>query len=496
MQGEEVALRQQLVAGRDGLDAELGGLLGGDERVEPDHLHVEADGAAGDLAADAAEADDAERLAGDLGAEELVAVPLAGLHGGVGGGDVAGQGEQQGDGVLGGRDGVAARGVHDDDAPARGGGDVDVVDADAGADDAAELAGIVEQVGGEAGAGADDGAVGGAEGGGEVGALEAGSVVEVDAGLLEDVEAGGLQLVANQHARHRGPRRTVKERRTVVVCRNGVRGVIEWMTWTCQSSFPTHRKRPANGQRSFSASAPLSAWREMAAMMAFGWEMVRTSPRRAEIERACKNRKTSGAEFSRRFSTDMAADSAIIPEDLQDALTAAADTLNAQNIAYAVIGGMAAGHRSQPRFTKDVDFLLQVPQIQLPGLLEALRQKEFKFDLTTTIREWTQHHTAQLMFRGIPVDWLKPVIAQYQHVLDRATEQDWYDHRIRVATVEGLILLKMLAYRTQDLLDIENLVAFHRNTLDLDWIRSEWQAIKSLDDPPMVRLLELVGERK
>ena len=191
----------------------------------------------------------------------------------------------------------------------------------------------------------------------------------------------------------------------------------------------------------------------------------------------------------------MADESAIIPEDLRDALTTAAETLNAHRISYAVIGGLAAGHRSQPRFTKDLDILLQVPQIQLPGLLEALRERGFEFDLATTIREWTQHHMANLIFRGIPVDWLKPVIALYNHVLERATEENWYDRPIRVASVEGLILTKMLAYRTQDLLDIENLVAYHRDKLDLDWIRSEWQAIKSLDDPPMVRLMELVRKK-
>jgi hypothetical protein len=189
----------------------------------------------------------------------------------------------------------------------------------------------------------------------------------------------------------------------------------------------------------------------------------------------------------------MGSESAIIPEDLQDGLTAAAETLNAHHISYAVIGGMAAGHRSQPRFTKDLDILLQVPQIQLPGLLEAFRQRGFEFDLTTTIREWTQHHMTKLTFRGIPVDWLKPVIPLYQHVLDRATELDWFGRPIRVASVEGLIVLKLLANRTQDWLDIENLVAFHRDRLDLEWIRTEWQALESLAEPRMVRFLELVG---
>ena len=64
-----------------------------------------------------------------------------------------------------------------------------------------------------------------------------------------------------------------------------------------------------------------------------------------------------------------------------------------------------------------------------------------------------------------------------------------------MASAEGLILLKLLAYRTQDQLDIENLVAAHRDTLDLAWIKSEWATVAPLDDPRMMRLVELVGQR-
>ena len=98
-----------------------------------------------------------------------------------------------------------------------------------------------------------------------------------------------------------------------------------------------------------------------------------------------------------------------------------------------------------------------------------------------------------LTYHGIRIDWLKAIIPAYQHVLDRATEENWLDHKIRVASVEGLILLKLLAFRTQDQLDIENLVAAHREHLDLDWIKAEWQTIAPLDDPRMVRFLELAG---
>ena len=73
------------------------------------------------------------------------------------------------------------------------------------------------------------------------------------------------------------------------------------MTWTCRFSFPIRRKWLASERRRFSASAPQSAWREMAAMMAFGLEMVRTSPRRAEIERRMQDQEEEWRRIQREL---------------------------------------------------------------------------------------------------------------------------------------------------------------------------------------------------
>jgi len=56
-----------------------------------------------------------------------------------------------------------------------------------------------------------------------------------------------------------------------------------------------------------------------------------------------------------------------------------------------------------------------------------------------------------------------------------------------------LILFKLLAYRLQDQIDIENLVAANKGSLDLEWIRGEWQSLAAPDDPRMTRLLELAS---
>ena len=137
------ARREQLVE-LDLLDAELERALGGQEGVEGDDLHLEAERAVGDDRADIAGADQAERLAGHLDPHEAVLFPLAGLGRGVGLGQLAGEREHHGDGMLGGGDRIAERRVHDDDAARRGGGDVDIVDADAGAADDLEVGRGVE----------------------------------------------------------------------------------------------------------------------------------------------------------------------------------------------------------------------------------------------------------------------------------------------------------------------------------------------------------------
>ena len=139
MDGEEVGLGDDLVE-RQQLDAELAAALGRHERVEGDEAHPEAAGPVGDELADAAEADDAERLVGQLDALPPAALPAPGDERGVGLGDVAGLGQQQRHRVLGGRHDVALRRV-DDHHAARGGRlGVDVVEADAGPPDDEQVA--------------------------------------------------------------------------------------------------------------------------------------------------------------------------------------------------------------------------------------------------------------------------------------------------------------------------------------------------------------------
>ena len=107
----------------------------------------------------------------------------------IGRGKLAGDREHHGDGVLGGRDRIAERRVHHDDALGGRRRDVDIVDADAGAADDAELLGGGEHLVAHLGGGADGEAVIVADHGEQLLLVlaEIGLVVDLDAAILEDL---------------------------------------------------------------------------------------------------------------------------------------------------------------------------------------------------------------------------------------------------------------------------------------------------------------------
>lgn len=170
---------------------------------------------------------------------------------------------------------------------------------------------------------------------------------------------------------------------------------------------------------------------------------------------------------------------------LNEALAHIVSVFNNRHVKYCIIGGYAVGYLSTPRFTKDVDFIVQVPQLVLPSLIEDLIALGFELDLFTSIKRWNQEHMIVFAYHGYRIDWLKPAIPLHQHVVDSAIETEWNGHQVRFASVESLILLKLLAFRPQDQLDVDSLIASKGTNINLPYIDSEWQTIGELTDPPM-----------
>lgn len=171
----------------------------------------------------------------------------------------------------------------------------------------------------------------------------------------------------------------------------------------------------------------------------------------------------------------METDRGPLSDELVRAVELLADAFAARSIRHALIGGLATSMRSRPRLTQDVDFLLDVPQLELPALLDDLVERGFSLDPAVVIKEYFREYLTSFSFGTVRIDWIKPVLPFYARALAEAQTLAWNEgHSLRVATTEGLILTKMVAFRPLDQVDIETLLTANRDTIDTNLIREEW----------------------
>ena len=192
----------------------------------------------------------------------------------------------------------------------------------------------------------------------------------------------------------------------------------------------------------------------------------------------------------------MRVDPQLLPGESVRAVDSLAEAFTARSIRYALIGGLAFILRGRPRFTRDVDFLLEVPQVVLPGLLDELVERGFELEPAAVIKQFVREHVASFSFGGRRIDWLKPVLPLYSRALADASPLEWTNGRtVRVVTAEGLILTKMVAFRPQDQLDIETLLTANRDTIDVQLIREEWSPFAATEAERTAWLENVIAKR-
>ena len=203
MQGDVVATLPEVFEPGDAFDPVLGGALGREERVVTHHLHVKPQRPLGDGQAHAAKADDAQRLAAELGAGELRAIPTARLEAVIRLGHVPGEGQHEGHRVFGGRNGIPARCVHYHDPMTGRGGHVDIVDTHSRADDDFQSRLILQDLGRQLRTRPDHDPVGVGQGGTQHRWIElrVHDHLEVRLGT-QDRQPFLSQFVRDQHAMH------------------------------------------------------------------------------------------------------------------------------------------------------------------------------------------------------------------------------------------------------------------------------------------------------
>ena len=165
-----------------------------------------------------------------------------------------------------------------------------------------------------------------------------------------------------------------------------------------------------------------------------------------------------------------------VAESLLGALAAITSALEDANAPAAVVGGVAVSLLGRTRFTRDIDVLVDLDETRWPDLIEAARRAgivprlEDALEFARRSRVLLLGHVPSqididVILGGLPFE--RSAVAEAQpHAVGGLV--------IRLPRVEHLMIMKAVAQRPQDLLDLEGLIAAHPEA-DLAMVR-RWVA--------------------
>jgi hypothetical protein len=149
--------------------------------------------------------------------------------------------------------------------------------------------------------------------------------------------------------------------------------------------------------------------------------------------------------------------------DLIEELLGLVDALNAERIEYAVCGGIAVAVHGHPRFTKDIDLLVQAADLGRIG--ELARARGFtltgvpmRFGVGTAKEREIVRLTKAVGPEALTLDMLL-VGEALVDVWSTRTRLKWQGRELGVVSRDGLLRMKRLSGRAQDLADIEALTS-------------------------------------
>lgn len=172
---------------------------------------------------------------------------------------------------------------------------------------------------------------------------------------------------------------------------------------------------------------------------------------------------------------------------LEHVLQIIANALDKRQIPYAVMGGLAVRIYAIPRFTSDVDLTISLEREELPALFELL--ESIGCEVPSPFREgWLDTVAGLPLFkaefrengRSIEIDIFVSETDFQGSLMDRRQRIETPVGWISFVSPEDLILLKLLASRPRDLIDVQDIL-FTLGRLDFHYLK-HWAQVLSISE--------------
>lgn len=156
------------------------------------------------------------------------------------------------------------------------------------------------------------------------------------------------------------------------------------------------------------------------------------------------------------------------------------------------IGGLAVALVGRPRITQDVDAIVLLGRMTIPGFLRSAEAAGFKPRMADAA-EFAESSRVLLLRdeqSGVPIDLSIGMLPFEEAVVRGARRLRLEGLELPVATVEDLLVLKIIAGRPRDVVDIEGLLDSNRG-IDRERVRAQTAIFAEvLEAPEMLLHLE------
>ena len=144
----------------------------------------------------------------------------------------------------------------------------------------------------------------------------------------------------------------------------------------------------------------------------------------------------------------------------KDLIERIAEALDQSGLPYMIIGGQAVLYYGEPRFTKDIDIALGADTETLGKVLSLTAKLELNF-LVKEVEDFvkkTMVLPTQDRSTGIRVDFIFSRSLYERQAIDRARNARFGAVSVKIASLEDVVIHKIVAGRPRDMEDVKNML--------------------------------------
>lgn len=163
---------------------------------------------------------------------------------------------------------------------------------------------------------------------------------------------------------------------------------------------------------------------------------------------------------------------------------------------YAFGGALALGLWTRARGTVDVDVTIYASATDPDDCLELLRNGGVEFVESEARESINEHGFFRASLDSVTVDIFLPTIPVYELCRHHRQRVEFLDQPVYVWDPVAVAIFKMMFFRPQDLVDVENMLKTPSTEIDLNLVREQLIDIFGQRDPRISNWDEIVSRTR